>query len=143
MGKISDIIVRLGYLDTPMIFSGARGRGGQGASSEVVVQGRTSLVAMATSHHSVRLTNQVLRFSNCLNLMPAETLQQVRDADMRFSYLAGVVDAENRSRLERQLFRTTRGNCYVRFAEIREPIRDPVTGESIMKLVFIVFFKVR
>lgn len=61
---------------------------------------------------------------------------------MKFSYMAGVVDAESRSRFERQLFRTTRGNCYVRFAEIGQPITDPVTGLSVRKLVFIVFYKV-
>ena len=62
---------------------------------------------------------------------------------MKFSYIAGVVDADDRNRFERQLFRTTRGNCYVRFAPIDNPISDPTTGESVMKLVFIVFYKVR
>ncbi|CAN0445093.1 unnamed protein product, partial [Hapterophycus canaliculatus] len=54
---------------------------------------------------------------------------------MKFSYMAGVVAADDRSRFERQLFRTTRGNCYVRFAEIEQPISDPATGEQVMKLV--------
>lgn len=67
---------------------------------------------------------------------------QMRESDMKFSYMAGVVDADDRARFERQLFRTTRGNCYVRFAEIEQPISDPVSGESVMKLVFIVFYKV-
>lgn len=62
---------------------------------------------------------------------------------MKFSYMAGVVGADDRSRFERQLFRTTRGNCYVRFAEIEQPISDPTTGEHVMKLVFIIFYKVR
>lgn len=68
--------------------------------------------------------------------------QPNREADMKFSYMAGVVDADDRSRFERQLFRTTRGNCYVRFAEVEQPITDPVTGASVLKLVFIVFYKV-
>lgn len=65
-----------------------------------------------------------------------------RGTEMKFSYMAGVVDADSRSRFERQLFRTTRGNCYVRFAEISQPLCDPVTGASVTKLVFIVFYKV-
>lgn len=69
--------------------------------------------------------------------------QPNREADMKFSYVAGVVDADDRSRFERQLFRTTRGNCYVRFAEVEQPITDPVTGASVLKLVFIIFYKVR
>lgn len=68
---------------------------------------------------------------------------QTREMDMKFSYLTGVVDAESRTRFERQIFRMTRGNCYVRFSEIVQPLTDPVTGVSVMKLVFIVFFKVR
>lgn len=56
--------------------------------------------------------------------------------------MAGVVGADDRTRFERQLFRTTRGNCYVRFAPIEQPIADPTTGEQVMKLVFIVFYKV-
>eukprot|EP00903_Cladosiphon_okamuranus_P005612 g5581.t3 len=67
--------------------------------------------------------------------------QPSRESDMKFSYMAGVVGADDRSRFERQLFRTTRGNCYVRFAEIEQPISDPTTGEQVMKLVFIVFYK--
>lgn len=76
-------------------------------------------------------------------MFPPSPPQPNRDTDMKFSYMAGVVGADDRSRFERQLFRTTRGNCYVRFAEIEQPISDPATGESIMKLVFIVFYKVR
>lgn len=68
--------------------------------------------------------------------------QPTRENDMKFSYIAGVVDAIDRTRFERQLFRTMRGNCYVRFAEIEQAILDPVTGESVMKLVFIIFYKV-
>ena len=39
------------------------------------------------------------------------------------------------------VFRATRGNCYVRFAPIKQPITDPETGNLIEKCVFIVFFK--
>merc|ERR1719297_469461 len=39
------------------------------------------------------------------------------------------------------IFRATRGNVYVRFAPIRQPITDPVTGELVEKCVFIVFYK--
>mmetsp|Transcript_5610 Transcript_5610/g.7748 ORF Transcript_5610/g.7748 Transcript_5610/m.7748 type:complete len:874 (+) Transcript_5610:141-2762(+) len=63
------------------------------------------------------------------------------DIDMRFSYISGVVKQEDRARFERMLFRATRGNCYIRFAEIGQPIADPPTGEMMHKMVFIVFFK--
>ena len=39
------------------------------------------------------------------------------------------------------LFRSTRGNCYIRFAPIEQDISDPETGGNVHKHVFIIFFK--
>ena len=64
-----------------------------------------------------------------------------RDMDMRFSSITGVVSVEEKARFERMIFRATRGNCYVRFASIKQPITDPVTGQIVEKCVFIVFYK--
>ncbi len=63
------------------------------------------------------------------------------DKDMRFSFLAGVVNEEDRGRFERMLFRATKGNVYTRFAEIDLPLVDPVTGELRKKDVFVIFYK--
>lgn len=64
-----------------------------------------------------------------------------RDLDMRFSSITGVVSTEEKQRFERMIFRATRGNCFVRFAPIKQPITDPHTGELVEKSVFIVFYK--
>ena len=40
---------------------------------------------------------------------------------------------------ERILFRALRGNLYMNYTEIDEPIRDPVTDEIVKKNVFIIF----
>ncbi|KAL7469631.1 hypothetical protein ACHAXS_009897 [Conticribra weissflogii] len=66
---------------------------------------------------------------------------EARDMDMRFSSITGVVATEEKVRFERMIFRATRGNCYVRFAPIKQAITDPETGSLIEKCVFIVFFK--
>jgi V-type H+-transporting ATPase subunit a len=63
------------------------------------------------------------------------------DMDMRFSSITGVVSTEEKVRFERMIFRATRGNCYVRFAPIKQPITDPESGALVEKCVFIVFFK--
>ena len=63
------------------------------------------------------------------------------DLDMRFSSITGVVASEEKSRFERMIFRATRGNCYVRFAPIKQPITDPESGQLIEKSVFIIFYK--
>jgi len=70
---------------------------------------------------------------------PLDTNQ--RDTDMRFSSITGVVSSEDKGRFERMIFRSTRGNCYVRFAPINQPITDPRTGSLVEKCVFIVFYK--
>lgn len=63
------------------------------------------------------------------------------ELDMRFSSITGVVSTEEKARFERMIFRATRGNCYVRFAPIRQPIADPTTGALVEKSVFIIFYK--
>lgn len=63
------------------------------------------------------------------------------DLDMRFSSITGVVATEEKVRFERMIFRATRGNCYVRFAPILQPITDPETGMLVEKSVFIIFYK--
>ena len=70
-----------------------------------------------------------------------EEANQARDMDMRFSSITGVVSVEEKARFERMIFRATRGNCYVRFASIKQPITDPHTGQLVEKCVFIVFYK--
>jgi V-type H+-transporting ATPase subunit a len=46
----------------------------------------------------------------------------VVERDIRFRYITGVVPAMERVAFERMVFRATRGNCYMRFAEIDEPL---------------------
>uniref|UniRef100_A0A7S1Z1A5 V-type proton ATPase subunit a n=1 Tax=Trieres chinensis TaxID=1514140 RepID=A0A7S1Z1A5_TRICV len=75
------------------------------------------------------------------SLLEAEGGPSGRDMDMRFSSITGVVSTEEKVRFERMIFRATRGNCYVRFAPIKQPITDPETGNLVEKCVFIVFYK--
>lgn len=57
-----------------------------------------------------------------------------------FSNVAGVLPTADKARFERMLFRSTRGNCYVRFAEIEEALVD-TNGEEVSKVAFVIFFK--
>lgn len=56
------------------------------------------------------------------------------------SFFTGTMDREKLATFERVLFRATRGNCFVRFADIQEQLVDPETGEKKDKSVFMVFF---
>ena len=64
------------------------------------------------------------------------------NGDMRFQSMTGILPDAERARFERALFRSTRGNCYVRFADIAVPMDDG-KGAMVAKVVFIVFYKSR
>lgn len=85
-------------------------------------------------------TTQGANSSSPENLLQGD-VNTHRDLDMRFSSVTGVVSEEEKGRFERMIFRATRGNCYVRFASIQQPITDPQSGLVVEKCVFIVFYK--
>ena len=60
---------------------------------------------------------------------------------MKFNITAGVI---NRSRLlafETMLWRVSKGNVFLKFADIEEPMEDPNSGDKLYKAVFIIFFQ--
>ena len=65
------------------------------------------------------------------------------DSSMSFSNISGVLGTAERQRFERMLFRSTRGNCYVRFATLAttEVAAMDADGNPIEKLAFVIFFK--
>jgi len=86
-----------------------------------------------------------------MNLMNPTSIESGRsDRDMLFSNIAGVLPISERGRFERMLFRSTRGNCYVRFSDI-VPKTDVVEAEGAdasqqkslppSRTVFIIFYK--
>lgn len=64
-----------------------------------------------------------------------------RNDGLRFRFLTGVISKSERARFERMIFRSTRGNCLMRFTEIDEPIEDITTGLMVLQEVFIIFFQ--
>jgi len=76
--------------------------------------------------------------ANKANLLESEARP---DLDMRFSSITGVVSTEERTNFERMIWRATRGNCFIRFAPIKQPITDPETRQLMEKSVFIIFYK--
>lgn len=56
-------------------------------------------------------------------------------------FISGVIQRSSFYLFEKILFRATRGNLFMRSAEIEESIKDPHTGELTEKTVFIIFFQ--
>lgn len=57
----------------------------------------------------------------------------------RLGFTAGTIEIENLNAFERLLFRATRGNMYLRHADVGT-VTDPNTNKDKQKAVFVVFF---
>ena len=102
---------------------------------EVLEKARRFFMSDAPRLAVSELTSGNLGTGNQAGLLESEIRP---DLDMRFSSITGVVSSEERVRM---IFRATRGNCFIRFAPIQQPITDPHTGQLTEKSVFIIFYK--
>ncbi|KAG9142507.1 hypothetical protein Leryth_017013 [Lithospermum erythrorhizon] len=59
---------------------------------------------------------------------------------VKLGFISGLVPREKLMPFERILFRATRGNILFKQAAIENPVTDPVSGETVEKNVFVVFF---
>jgi len=62
-------------------------------------------------------------------------------AGVRFGFVTGTIPREKWINFERVLWRATRGNLFMKHTEVEEKIIDPVSGESVEKNVFVIFFQ--
>eukprot|EP00735_Rhodelphis_limneticus_P009068 TRINITY_DN2518_c0_g1::TRINITY_DN2518_c0_g1_i1::g.19327::m.19327 TRINITY_DN2518_c0_g1::TRINITY_DN2518_c0_g1_i1::g.19327 ORF type:complete len:821 (-),score=262.11,sp/Q9SJT7/VHAA2_ARATH/45.57/0.0,V_ATPase_I/PF01496.14/3.8e-259,Vps5/PF09325.5/0.0081,Vps5/PF09325.5/2.8,DUF2216/PF10226.4/0.052,DUF106/PF01956.11/0.49,MutS_III/PF05192.13/1.8e+02,MutS_III/PF05192.13/2.4,CHASE3/PF05227.8/87,CHASE3/PF05227.8/1.8,Sec34/PF04136.10/0.36,Sec34/PF04136.10/3.2e+03,TMPIT/PF07851.8/2e+02,TMPIT/PF07851.8/0.38 TRI len=58
----------------------------------------------------------------------------------RLGFVTGVVPTEKCITFERVIFRATRGNVFLRFSHIDDPLTDPQSGGEVKKSVFVVFY---
>jgi V-type H+-transporting ATPase subunit a len=83
---------------------------------------------------------QVENANNILLGEMGEGSIQARSA-VKLGYVTGVIHRAKVPSFERVLWRTTRGNLYMKQTEIPEPIKDPMSGNMQAKNVFIIFFQ--
>ncbi|GMH36133.1 hypothetical protein BSKO_04001 [Bryopsis sp. KO-2023] len=57
----------------------------------------------------------------------------------RLGFVAGLIETSKLQNFERLLFRATRGNMFLKQSEVGT-VKDPATGSSVEKSVFVVFF---
>jgi len=60
---------------------------------------------------------------------------------VRLGFLTGVVRRDKFASFERVLWRSTRGNLFMKHSDIHELIKDPQSEEMLEKCVFIIFFQ--
>ncbi|XP_065320665.1 V-type proton ATPase 116 kDa subunit a 1-like isoform X2 [Gordionus sp. m RMFG-2023] len=59
----------------------------------------------------------------------------------KLGFVAGVVLRERFPSFEKLLWRACRGNVFLRRSDIDNPLEDPVTGDKVFKVVFMIFFQ--
>ncbi|CAK8673710.1 unnamed protein product [Clavelina lepadiformis] len=59
----------------------------------------------------------------------------------KLGFVTGVILREKMPAFERVLWRACRGNVFLRYVEIEESFKDPHTGDTVNKCVFIIFFQ--
>lgn len=59
----------------------------------------------------------------------------------RLGFVAGVIQRERVPGFERMLWRISRGNVFLRQAELEGTLEDPSTGDPLYKTVFVAFFQ--
>ncbi|XP_053308707.1 V-type proton ATPase 116 kDa subunit a 1 [Spea bombifrons] len=92
----------------------------------------------AQLHHHQQMADPDLLEESSSLLEPSEL---GRGTPLRLGFVAGVINRERIPTFERMLWRVCRGNVFLRQAEIENPLEDPVTGDSVHKSVFIIFFQ--
>lgn len=56
---------------------------------------------------------------------------------VKLGFITGLVPREKSMAFERILFRATRGNVFLRQAVVEEPVTDPVSGEKVFFIYFL------
>jgi len=75
------------------------------------------------------------------SLLDDEEGGQRRTLETMFSNIAGVIAQADQDRFARHLHRATRGNTFINFQQIFEPMKDPKTGREMHKSVFVIYFQ--
>lgn len=73
------------------------------------------------------------------NLIPEDPTAGVSRG--RLGFVAGVIQRERVPGFERMLWRISRGNVFLRQAELDTTLEDPTTGNPLYKTVFVAFFQ--
>jgi len=75
---------------------------------------------------------------------PSEREKELDDqtySSMKFNLTGGVIDRSRLLAFEKMLWRVSKGNVFLKVADIEEQMEDPRTGNVLYKAVFLIFFQ--
>jgi len=65
----------------------------------------------------------------------------IHPSSMKFNITAGVMERSRMAAFEKMLWRVSKGNVFIKFVDIDEMMEDPTTGDTLHKVIFIIFFQ--
>ncbi|KAK3195409.1 hypothetical protein Dsin_026719 [Dipteronia sinensis] len=145
---IDNLEVKLGELEAELVEMNANGEKLQRNYSELVEyklvlqkagEFFSSVLSSATAQQREMESQQTGEESIETPLLEQEKFTD-QSKQIKLGFIAGLVPREKSMAFERILFRATRGNVFLKQAEVEEPVIDPVSGVKIEKNVFVIFY---
>ncbi|KAK4835598.1 hypothetical protein QYF36_011808 [Acer negundo] len=145
---IDNLEVKLGELEAELVEMNANGEKLQRNYSELVEyklvlqkagEFFSSVLNSATAQQREMESQQTGEESIETPLLEQEKFTD-QSKQIKLGFIAGLVAREKSMAFERILFRATRGNVFLKQAEVEEPVIDPVSGVKIEKNVFVIFY---
>ncbi|KAM6504560.1 H(+)-transporting V0 sector ATPase subunit a [Fusarium solani] len=94
--------------------------------------GNVEEIRASTHNHDAPLLSDLEQHS------PAPDVERSYSG-MKIDFVAGVISRDRVATFERILWRTLRGNLYMKQSEIPEPLTDPTNNEAVKRNVFLIF----
>ncbi|XP_030523170.1 V-type proton ATPase subunit a3 [Rhodamnia argentea] len=147
--NVDDLETKLGELEAELVEINANGEKLQRAYSEMVEYKLVlqkvgeffhSAHSIATAQHREIESQHTGEESVDTPLLRDQEMATDASKQMKLGFLCGLVPREKSMAFERILFRATRGNVFLKQAEIEEPVMDPASGEKVEKNIFLVFY---
>lgn len=148
--ELDDLEIKLGELEAELIEINANNEKLQRSHSELqefklVLQKAGSFFSLARSsaaaqQREIEEASYVGEgFMDSPLLLEQEMLTEP-SKQARLGFISGLVPKAKSIPFERILFRATRGNIYLKQSAVEQPVTDPVSGEKVEKIVFVIFY---
>lgn len=148
--ELDDLEIKLGELEAELIEINANNEKLQRSHSELqefklVLQKAGSFFSLARSNaaaqqREIEEASYVGEgFMDSPLLLEQEMLTEP-SKQARLGFISGLVPKAKSIPFERILFRATRGNIYLKQSAVEQPVTDPVSGEKVEKIVFVIFY---
>jgi len=95
---------------------------------------------LVQAHEEIEVMNVAIKWLKTSGTTTADLSAPLLTAERRLNNVAGVVAELDKERFRRALWRASRGNTFVEFAQIREE-KDGQQNSAIEKSVFVVYFQ--